>query len=251
MAVKITNLWGNGLFNQLHNNSKLLYIYLTSNPSINSVGVSCLTPDFICSQLCLTIEEMREASIELINNKYIIVKDYNEVIYFIVPKHFSTVGNSESNIEKMKSDLKALPKELKEYLDSIGISVSKKFKPFDEPSAEEIEAFAMDRGFLINGQEVIDYYRGQAKLRGLEGQWVDSRGKRVRDWKGKVINVWIKKAKEIILPDNAPEEYKYLRVFVNGEYYTPSDWKDGQPQHKDFLIRKELIKEYERWKKRS
>ena len=119
MAVNITKLWGNAMFMTLTIDAKLLYLYLISNPSINNVGVISLVPDVSSRQLGISINNFRKASKELIDKKYIYIKNIDGVIYFIVPSHFSTIPKTEGLIEKVKSDLKSIPSELKEFLKSI------------------------------------------------------------------------------------------------------------------------------------
>lgn len=197
------------------------------------------------------MEEVRESSKELIAEKYIYVKKYEGLIYFIVPAHFATVSNSDSNIERMRSDFKSLPKELVKFLDSIGIAISKKFAPFEEPDSKEITEYALSIGYYVNGEQFSDYYRNQARIRGNNEYWMDSRGKIVRDWKAKLRNVWCKDEFKVTLPKGAPKGYEYLYVIVDGRVHCPSEWKDGLPRSKDFLITKELRKEYEERRERD
>ena len=119
MAVKVSKLWGNNKFNNLTNNSKLFYIYLVTNPSINSVGVLSLNLAVVEAQLGITIEQIRVSTKELISNGYLYVKQFNKSVYFIVPAHFNTLAKSDSSILKITNDLESLPSDLRDFLDSI------------------------------------------------------------------------------------------------------------------------------------
>src|SRR5690606_33993937 len=218
--------------------------YLATNSYLNTVGVCSIDPDVICLQTGLTLQELRDSTTQLMEEEIAYVKSYNNTIYFIVPSHFSTVSNSEASIEKMKSDLKSLPKQLVEFLKSIGISIDKKAKIFVEPTEIEVIEHALSQGYYVNGKEFIDYYRRQGALRGKEGTWMDSRGKRVIDWKSKMRNIWYREENKITLPKDAPKGWEYFYIIFKGQPVLPERWSDGQPKHSDFLINKEMSKCY-------
>lgn len=56
-------------------------------------------------------------------------------------------------------------------------------KPFVPPTIEEIEAFIKERGYNINARDFFRYY--------AKADWTDSQGKKVRNWKSKMIHNWV------------------------------------------------------------
>lgn len=251
MPVKVSKLWSDADFNSLTNNSKLFYIYLVTNPSINNVGIVRLNLKVVEAQINISLEQIRVSTRELVDKGYVHVKKYDEQLYFIIPKHFSSLPKSDAVITKVLADLSTLPTDLKNFLGSIGISTSAKTKTFVKPSENDVLEYSLSQGYLINAKDFIDYYEGQANSRGRDDVWLDGRGKEVRDWKAKMRRVWFKPERKLKMCKGAPKGYEYLYVMIDGHYHFPDSWKNGQPQSKDFLISKELKKEYERRSKDS
>lgn len=248
--VNISKLWNDEKFNSLTNNSKLLFIYLSNNPSINNVGVICQTPKLIKRVLKLSMVDLRCSIEELIKINYIHVKKVDKLIYFIIPKHFSTISKSDLAIEKIKSDLKRLPVNIQMFLDSIGINVKMKTNFFKKPTKEEVIKFSIENGHMIDVKEFLSFYENIGKERGFDdGVWVDTRGRIVRDWKMKMKKIWFKIENKIEIPKNTPEGLETFGVMIKEKFYLPDYWKDGKPFSKDFLINKELKKEYKKWLK--
>lgn len=251
MAVNVSKLWGDAKFNNLTLTAKLLYLYLITNPSINYVGVVSLIPEISSHQIGMTMDEFKEASQELKDKNYIYIKKYNDVIYFIIPSHFSTIAKSEAVLEKIKSNLKALPVDLKNYLESIGISSSAKEINIEKPTIEEIRAFCIVSGYNINAKDFYDFYESYSTARGRTKYWVDSKGRIVRDWRQKLQRVWFKPDRKVNVPKDAPQGYEFFTVEVDGVQHYVDYWKDGKPFSKDFVVNKELKKEYDRRTKGS
>lgn len=246
MAVKVSKLWGNNKFNNLTKNSKLFYIYLVTNPSINSVGVLSLNMTVVEAQLNIDIKQIRVSTKELISNGYLYVKQFNKIVYFIVPAHFNTLAKSDSTILKITNDLESLPEGLRDFLDSININIKGKVRKFIKPSKNEVLDYAVQNGYMINADDFINFYQNEADKRGRSDVWINSRGKVVRDWKATLRNVWFKDENKLKKCKGAPKGFEYFYVEIKGKNYSPDFWKDGLPQSKDFLISKELKKKYER-----
>lgn len=246
MAVKVSKLWGNNKFNNLANDSKLLYIYLVTNPSINSVGVLSLNMIVVSAQLNMSLEKIRRSTKELISNGYLYVKEYSGNIYFIVPAHFNTLAKSDSTILKITKDLELLPDKLVNFLDKHNINIKGKVKVFVKPTIKEVLDFSIQNGYNINAENFINYYQNEADKRGRSDVWINSRGKVVRDWKATLRNVWFKDENKLKKCKGAPKGFEYFYIELKGKSYSPDFWKNGLPQSKDFLISKELKKEYER-----
>jgi hypothetical protein len=244
MAVKISKLWGNNKFNNLTNNSKLFYIYLITNPSINTVGVLSINLPVAEAQLGLNITDIRISTKELIDNGYLYVKKYDSDVYFIVPAHFNTLAKSDSAILKITKDLEALPVRLRDFLDTLNINTLSKARIFVKPSKKEVLDYCVEQGYIVNADDFINYYQNEADKRGRSDVWINSRGKVVRDWKATLRNVWFKDENKLKASKGAPKGYEYFYVDINGHMVTPDGWKEGKPYSKDFLKSKALLKKF-------
>lgn len=245
MGVKIGKLFKDRTFQNMSETTKLLYIYLASDPNLNTVGVCSPNLDVMCLELRTNFTTLRDCTKTLVENRYIYVKEVDKVIYFVVPAHFNTVPKSESSIIKVNQELDALPMELREYLESKGISVSAKIKPFIRPTVTEVEEYAVSCGHLIDGNEFIKFYDEQAERYGKKGVWVDSKGKQVRDWKAKMRRIWFKEDTMIPRFANAPEGFEHFYVRGSkGNIVIPDGWVNGKPYSKNFVADLELKKKY-------
>lgn len=244
MGVKVSKLWGNNKFNNLTNNSKLFYIYLITNTSINSVGVLCLNMIVVSAQLNLDVEIIRKSTKELISKGYLYVKKYNESIYFIVPAHFNTLAKSDSSILKITKDLDSLPEKLVIFLDEHNINVKGKVRVFVKPTVKEVLDFSIQNGHNVNAENFINYYQNEADKRGRSDVWINSRGKVVRDWKATLRNVWFKDENKLKECKGAPKGYEYFNVEKDGQIILPDGWRKGKPYSKNFINNRMLIKKF-------
>ena len=244
MAVQISKLWGDNKFNNLTNNSKLFYIYMITNPSLNSVGVLSINLSVAEAQLRLPLEEIRISTKELVAEGYIYVKKYNSNVYFITPAHFNTLSKSDSVVMRVTKDLDNLPEGLRAFLDSIHINVSSRVVKFVKPNKKEVLDYTMAQGYTINAEFFINYYENEAKRRGREDVWLNSRGKVVKDWRATLRNVWFKEENKLKETKGAPKGFEYFYVEIEGQMITPDGWRDNKPFCKDFLKSKVLLKQY-------
>ena len=240
MSVKLDRLWGNSKFIKLSVNSKYLYVYLTTHKTINTAGVVSVPLELMSLETGLTVNEIRESSKELINEKYIYIKACEGNIYFIIPSHFATLPSNGGTVEKIKSDMAGLPDVMRDYLESIGITAGKKYKIFIKPSPDEIEQYCLSQGHFVNGSEVYEYYERVSKDRGKTEIWVDKNGTQVKDWKMKLKNVWCKPTNKLQKRDKAPKGFEYFFVTIDGKLCFPDTWKDGQPKSEDFTVNRAL-----------
>lgn len=251
MGVKISKLFKDNRFQKLPNNTKLLYIYLASNSSLNNVGVLCPNLETVAIEVGCSIEELRNSTKILRDSKYIYIKKYNDVIYFIVPEHFNTIPKSEASVLKIQKTLKQLPDKLVTFLNTIEISIQSKIKTFIEPTSEEVSEYALSFGYLINGEEFIKYYKEQAIKFGKKNIWVDGRGNQVNDWKGKLRKVWFNIENKINGQKDAPKGFELFYVKKDGKVIQPDGWKNGKPYSKSLAIDVLLKKEYAKRKTNS
>lgn len=246
MAVKMGKLWSNSKFSSLTNNSKLFYIYLSTSPDINSVGVCSLDIKVVSLQVSMTVYELRESMIELVDKDFILCDNIDGELFFTVLAHFNTLPKSDSTVLKVTRDLESLPSKLVKELSRLGISTDRKAVKFIEPTVQEVQDFALSKGYKIDAEGVIKYYRGQAEKRGKSGVWLDSMGKQVKDWRAKLRIVWFKDENKLKVLPNAPKGFESFYVEIDGKTIFPDAWKNGQPFSKNIGVNKKLKEEYEK-----
>lgn len=246
MAVKVSKLWGSARFQNLSQNAKLLYLYLLTNPQLNQLGVFQANIQTVLIETSFSDNELREASKQLISNKYISVKKYTS-IYFIVYGIFNKNIQSENTILKLQNILSLYPPELVSYLETLNIKLPKKVSVFKIPTPEEVSEYAKSLGYNIDGKGFVDFYNNSSETR-LDGKWQDGRGKVITDWKAKLRRVWCKGERKIKVVEGCPKGMENLSIkFMDKDYY-PESWVDGLPKHSDFGVTKMLQKEFNRLK---
>lgn len=251
MAVKVGKLWSDTKFQSLTDRAKLLYIYLATNPDLNTVGVFSPNLEVVRIELGCTIEELRDSTKTLISLGYIKAKKYEGILYFIVPKHFNTIPKSEASVLKVQKQLSQLPKGLVNYLDTLGIKTTSKVRSFSKPESQEVTDYALSLGYNINGEEFVKYYEDQSERYGKKGVWVDGRGTQVRDWKAKLRRVWCKEEHKLKEIKGAPEGFGSFHIVFEGKTAFPDSWKNGKPHSKNLALDMKLKQEYEERKRNS
>lgn len=246
MAVKISKLFKDYNFQKLSQTARLLYIYLTTNAQLNTLGV--FSPDIrvVALEVGITKDELRVATRELIKSGYVYVKEFNTLIYYIVPSHFGTLANSEATSRKVAKLLSQLPEEFVVFLKSLNITPQMKVVDFNKPTAEEVTKYAMSIGFNLNGKTFVDYYDSVSDNKDY---WVDGRNKRIKDWKAKVKKVWCKPEMELKKVPNAPKGFEYFHVMKDDVAYYPDGWRNEKPWSKSLTVDILLKREYEKSKR--
>lgn len=241
---KLSRFWKKLDFIRLSKESKLLFIYLFTNPDINHVGVLYPSIEVIRAELAFSIEELREATKELKDSKYLHLIKHDGIVYFVLPHYFNQIPKSQSSFERISKTLKLLPKPVVDFLNDLGINASVKVKEFIKPTVEEVTDYAISLGYNIDGSEFIDFYEQSSKSHGKTDIWVDSRGKQVRDWKAKLRNVWLRDKEKMNIPKGAPKGFETFHVVINDKKFFPDYWKDGLPVSKNMSIDIMLKKKY-------
>jgi hypothetical protein len=244
MPVNIGKLWGDQKFQRMDMLDKLLYIYLSTNPNLNVVGVLSPSIDVMIAELGCSKDHLRFATKGLRSLGYIHVKKFRGIVYFIIPEHFNKVPKAESSITRVQRDLDKLPVGLVKYLENIGITAGAKINPFKKPNSEEVSKYALSKGHLINGEEFIEFYEGKAELFGKKNIWVDGRGKEVRDWKAKLRRVWFKDENKLTEVKGAPKGYEYFYIMFEGKATLPDGWRNGKPYSKNIAVDFELKRQF-------
>lgn len=248
MAIQISTLWNQVKFKKLSAKAKYLYIHLATNPNIDYTGVVAGHAEDIARVMGVELIELREASTELIKEKMLYIVSDDDGVYFIIPKHFSTIGKSDSTIEKVKSLMKTQPEVVAEKLVEIGIRANEMIKVFVKPTAEEIESFAISKGHIVNGQTIIDYYESMPKSN--KDHWYDRNHARIMNWQAKLSNVWFKKSNMIQRFDNPPKGLEGFYIKDGESVLFPEYWGGGIPRSKSLTIDVKMKKEFKDWCKK-
>jgi len=89
-----------------------------------------------------------------------------------------------------------------DYTDVLSPSVhpkgARKRTKFTPPSLEEVKAYCKERNNSVDAEQFYDYYNA--------GNWMDSNGTPVKNWRQKMIAVWEKKGQAMKASPSAPAE---------------------------------------------
>lgn len=248
MAVKVNKLFKDATFNKLSDKAKLLYIYLVTHPDINIVGVLSPNIEVVKIETGITDDEtFRSCWRELLGIRKVWLIQAEDILYFVIPDHFTTIPKSEASVIKVNKTLEALPEPITTFLESKGISSSAKIRTFVKPSPEEVTNYAISKGHLINGEEFVQYYDSQTERYGKKNMWVNSYGKQIKDWKATMRKVWFKDSNKLKHFDDAPKGFEMFYVTIDGKVVSPEGWRNGQPYSKnlttDVVLKQEFKKQ--------
>lgn len=146
-----------------------------------------------------------------VTNRYSIITIKNYDDYQKTDKQTANKRQTKGNIKENK--------EYKEYKESISKDILKKV--FKKPLLEEIQEYCQSRNNEVDAEKFYDYYEAN--------DWIDNNGKKVKNWKQKVITWEGRKKEKEQLPDwfdNEPKrkEIDYERKKL-AEQLTNGTWK--------------------------
>ena len=124
---------------------------------------------------------------------------------------YAFTEKGKSIMQKCKMDMSILSNGNVENVQPIpnnkpNIKPNKKTNIFVPPTLEEIEAYCRERKNNVDAKYFFEYYS--------EGNWVDAKGNKVRNWKQKLIT-WEKSSKTVKKQSNTPskQEEELLKMF--------------------------------------
>ena len=117
------------------------------------------------------------------------------------------LNTSEINCLQMNSDVPVIQSYSESYSYSDAESEKpKNLKRFTPPTLEEVKAYIEENGYKVDAEYFYKFYSA--------GNWIDSKGNPVRNWKQKLIT-WAKK-------DGADQQQpQKKKQFTTAENYTP------------------------------
>ena len=233
--VKIGKLWGDARFDSLSPNSKLLYCYLFSQPNISTLGLIVIDKNKIL--LDTKLKSIDKPLGELLKGGYVKVHTTGDILSVVVIGHWKSLAKSKANIRKALEEGASANPTIKAIYRSIYSKEDFEAKGFKEPTPKEVADYALSEGYLVNGKGFCEYYGNN--------NWYDKNNKLVRNWKAKVRNVWCRDENRLESADGAPKGFEYFFVELeSGDRISPSSWKDGLPQHGNFVYAQYLINEF-------
>ncbi len=128
-----------------------------------------------------------------VTNRYTIITIKNYDDYQKLNKQVTNNQQTSNNIKENKEN--------KEYKESISKDILKKV--FKKPLLEEIQEYCQSRNNEVDAEKFYDYYEAN--------DWIDNNGKKVKNWKQKIITWEGRKKEKEQLPDwfdNEPKERK-------------------------------------------
>jgi len=230
----LSKLFNDSKLTELATESRLIYIYLITRPSMNNVGVIKPIISELKGSTGLSVDQLRTHTKSLIESEYL----YSYDKYLVAPICYN------KRVSTVKSEFEQLPRDLRDYLVTIGINPLKHTTKaiFKVPTYREVSEYAMSMGYIFDGKPFVDYYNKNSKGK---DHWYNKYGKKVINWKGTLLQVWLRGAEKVKKLDNAPEGYEYFFVEKGDGYITPDGWRDGKPCSKDFINDMMLKREYE------
>jgi len=220
-----TDKWRDAWFLELSSDAKLLFIYLTENCDI--AGFIEISYKIWSFETGLNLIELKEA-LELISEKIIYSADLK---YLFIPKFILHQNNYPLNLENNAH--KAIYKKLEYFSDIFDLQDFKKnilggtkglaSPPVmycnsnsnsnsnsnventnkigsEIPQKSDVIAFFVEKGYGADlGERAFEYYSASG--------WKDKKGKPVKNWRQKMIAVWMRDKKQL---EPVPPYYKKL-----------------------------------------
>lgn len=203
------------------------------------------------NELSINHEEFKDACRELIESGYISINKEGGDIYFFIVGHYDTLPQSTTVIKKANKEYEGLPNSVVEVLKEQEIFPTiEKDDSFVPPTEEEVMEYAISRGFLIDAREFIKFYTENSERLGKEG-WYDGRGKKVKDWKGKIRSVWSKRAERLEEHKDAPKGFGFFCAEYEGRWIQPKGWRNGKPYGESITEDQLLLKKFNESKSNS
>ena len=164
----------------LKDKAKLLYGEITA--LCNEKGYCWANNEYFANLYGISKTTVSLLIKNLIDNGYI----YSEIIYKdgtkeILNRYLSIVKDPIK--EKLNTPIKEKLKDNNTVINNTINNLYKNSKKFVPPTLEEIENYCKEKNYNIDTQFFYEYF--------TEGNWVDSKGNKVKNWKQKIIT-WSK-----------------------------------------------------------
>ena len=238
--IKIDKLWGDAVFSGILPNTKLLYIYLCTQPAVSTLGVIKISSERVQVDLKLSYSDISNSILSLETHGFVTeVKGFLGYVTLIIPRHFKSLSKSKLNTRRAIDDYTQCSTDtlLKSAIDEIYSLDDFKEKEITPPTPLEVSDYAMSKGYIVNGNTFCNYYG--------DNDWYNKNNKKVRNWKATLDRVWCKDSNKLIFVKGAPKGFEYFYIETDsGERVFPESWDNGYPSHSNFLYTELLNNEF-------
>jgi hypothetical protein len=233
----VSSLWGRPWFKPCSPHEKLTYLYCLTRPGINKLGLFFDDPEHMAKEIGLSMEQFNTAMYSLLNSGEIDITIHKKLVWFWVKDLTHSYPKSGPGYNKAVREFEEMPQEIRDWIKPELPFPLQSDREFVPPTAEQATAFAVSMGYMVDGQEFVDYY--------ANNNWKNSRGKPVKDWKSTLRNVWCRPERKIPPNPGAPKGSEFFHVMVDGSPLFPKKWRNGLPFGDSIVEDKLLQKGYE------
>lgn len=229
-----TKIWGDEWFENLKPNDKLLWVYLITNSHTNMLGIYEITLKRISFETGLILSEIEKSlkSFERVR------KAYFELNFIILPNWIKNQSMNTNMIKSASNLYSILSNEMKTKLLNYGFEsfeiLSKGYStlpnraiPKNEYEDErEIEDEVPKKFIPPTQTQVINYflengYKESAAKKAFQfyndSNWIDSKDKKVKRWKQKMLSVWFTDENKVLEFKNETDLERALRMRFENE----------------------------------
>jgi hypothetical protein len=175
----------------------------------------------------LTSRGIQKRYFEAVSRRKVLEVDYNILLVDadILPKN-ADIKRKNVNIYSKNADISKQSKVEESKVKESKVK-SKADKPpharFVPPTLEEVKAYVKERNSPVDPQKFFDYFSA--------GNWIDSKGQPVRNWKQKLIT-W-EGRQQAANPQDKPQRPQKLKQSESYDLRYMVEWPEGSGQWQD------------------
>lgn len=171
----------------------------------------CFASNQYLAQLFDISEVSVSRKIKKLEEKNYITIEYTKRGCEIVDRHIRLTNLITDDYQKCKSTINKNVKENNISNNNISINIKEntKRKDLGKPTLEDIQSYIRDKNLHVNAKEFFEYFE--------EGNWIDSKGNKVKNWKQKILT-WEKFKFNGVSGKSQQERSSYENVDLNDLY---------------------------------
>lgn len=171
----------------------------------------CFASNQYLAQLFDISEVSVSRKIKKLEEKNYITIEYTKRGCEIVDRHIRLTNLITDDYQKCKSTINKNVKENNISNNNISINIKEntKRKDLGRPTLDDIQNYIRDKNLHVNAKEFFEYFE--------EGNWIDSKGNKVKNWKQKILT-WEKFKFNGVSGKSQQERSSYENVDLNDLY---------------------------------
>ena len=171
----------------------------------------CFASNQYLAQLFDISEVSVSRKIKKLEEKNYITIEYTKRGCEIVDRHIRLTNLITDDYQKCKSTINKNVKENNISNNNISINIKEntKRKDLGKPTLDDIQNYIRDKNLHVNAKEFFEYFE--------EGNWIDSKGNKVKNWKQKILT-WEKFKFNGVSGKSQQERSSYENVDLNDLY---------------------------------